>query len=105
MTMVGNRVLTALTNIIYGASLTDMETCYKVMRIEVVRALRLTCDRFDIEPEITAQLLLLGHRIVERPISFTPRSRAAGKKIRWRDGLHAVRILLRLRLRGLPRSA
>jgi hypothetical protein len=82
---------------LYGSSLTDMETCYKIMRGDVARGLPLTANRFDIEPEITAKLLLGRHRIVELPISFTPRSRAAGKKIGWRDGVHAVRVLLRHR--------
>ena len=72
-------------------SLTDMETCYKVMRTDIARALDLEADRFDIEPEITAKLLRAGHRIVERPIRFEPRSRAQGKKIGWRDGVQASR--------------
>ena len=95
----GNAVLTWLTNILYGQSLTDMETCYKVMRGEVARGLALTADRFDIEPEITVQLLHGGHRIVERPVTFSPRSRAAGKKIRWQDGLQAVYVLVKHRFR------
>ena len=85
-----------------------METCYKIMRGDVARSLELTADRFDIEPEITARLLVAGHTIDERPVTFTPRSRAAGKKIGWRDGLVAVRVLLRLRPRGRvpdPRAA
>jgi glycosyltransferase involved in cell wall biosynthesis len=94
-----NRVLTGLTNVLHGSSLTDMETCYKIMRSDVARSLELTADRFDIEPEITARLLLAGYTIVERPVTFTPRSRAAGKKIGWRDGVIAVRVLLRLRPR------
>jgi glycosyltransferase involved in cell wall biosynthesis len=93
-----NRFLTDVTNLLYGSSLTDMETCYKVMRTEVARSLTLTADRFDIEPEITARLLLDGHRIVERPVRFSPRSRAAGKKIGWRDGLIAIRVLWRCRV-------
>lgn len=97
MTHAGNATLTWLTNRLYGQSLTDMETCYKVMRGDVARSLDLCADRFDIEPEITARLVLGGHRIVERPVRFSPRSKAAGKKIRWRDGLHAVRVLVRLR--------
>jgi glycosyltransferase involved in cell wall biosynthesis len=92
-----NHGLTAITNVLYGASLTDMETCYKIMRGSVARGLALTADRFDIEPEITAKLLRGGHKIVERPVTFSPRSRAAGKKIRWQDGVHAVRVLLRHR--------
>jgi glycosyltransferase involved in cell wall biosynthesis len=97
MTILANRALTGLTNLLYGSSLTDMETCYKIMRTSVARSLELTADRFDIEPEITVRLLTAGHRIVERPVTFTPRSRAAGKKIGWHDGFSAVRLLLRHR--------
>lgn len=92
-----NRVLSDVTNRMFGSSLTDMETCYKVMRTAVARSLVLEADRFEIEPEITARLLQAGHRIVERPITFTPRSRAAGKKIGWRDGVSAIRTLVRCR--------
>jgi glycosyltransferase involved in cell wall biosynthesis len=92
-----NRGLTLVTNVLYGASLTDMETCYKIMRGSVARGLTLTADRFDIEPEITAKLLRGGHRIAEQPVTFSPRSKAAGKKIRWQDGVHAVRVLVRNR--------
>jgi glycosyltransferase involved in cell wall biosynthesis len=100
LTRVANRVLTGVTNLLFGASLTDMETCYKIMRTDVARSLTLSADRFDIEPEITARLLLAGHRIVEKPVTFSPRSRAAGKKIGWRDGVTAIRVLLRCRLSG-----
>ena len=96
-TVLANRLLTALTNMLYGSSLTDMETCNKVMRADVARALDLECNRFDIEPEITAKLLRAGHRIVERPVRFEPRNRAQGKKIGWRDGFHAIVVLLRYR--------
>jgi glycosyltransferase involved in cell wall biosynthesis len=95
-----NYCLTALTNLLFGSALTDMETCYKVMRAPVARSLPLTANRFDIEPEITALLLLGRHRIIERPVSFMPRSRAAGKKIRWRDGVMALKVLIRYRVRG-----
>jgi hypothetical protein len=81
-----------------------METCYKVMRTDVARSLALEADRCDIEPGITARLLLAGHRIVERPVTFSPRSRAAGKKIGWRDGIAAVRVLIRHRM-GRSRRA
>lgn len=94
-TRVGNKALTWLTNLLYGQSLTDMETCYKLIRGDIARSLTLTANRFDIEPEVTVKLLRAGHRIVERPITFSPRSRAAGKKLRWRDGVEAVRMLLR----------
>jgi glycosyltransferase involved in cell wall biosynthesis len=97
LTILANRSLTMLTNVLFGSSITDMETCYKIMRTSVARSLGLTADRFDIEPEITARLLMAGHTIVERPVIFTPRSRAAGKKIGWRDGVMAVRVLLRHR--------
>jgi glycosyltransferase involved in cell wall biosynthesis len=96
-TVIANRFLTGLTNVLYGSSLTDMETCYKIMRADVARALDLECNRFDIEPEITAKLLRAGHRIVERPVRFEPRSRAQGKKIGWRDGLQAIAVLFRYR--------
>ena len=76
-----------------------METCYKVMRVEVARSLGLSADRFDIEPQITARLLRGGHRIHELPVRFEPRSRAQGKKIGWRDGVHALRVLVGERVR------
>ena len=97
LTVAANRVLTALTNMLYGSSLTDMETCYKIMRTDVARGLGLQADQFDIEPEITAKLLLAGHRIVERPVRFSPRSRAAGKKIGWGDGVKAIAVLVKHR--------
>ena len=100
MTIAGNRLLTVLTNILFRSSLTDMETCYKVMRADIAKSLPLSADRFEIEPEITARLLLDGYRIVERPVRFDARSRMAGKKMRWRDGWLALRVLIAQRLRG-----
>ena len=97
-TIAANRALTALTNLLFGARLTDMETCYKVMRTDIARSLHLQANRFDIEPEITAKLLRAGHVIAERPVRFEPRSRAAGKKIGWQDGVKAVETLLRHRI-------
>jgi hypothetical protein len=97
LTLAANRFLTTLTNVLYGSSLTDMETCYKIMRASVAKSLPLTANRFDIEPEITARLLTAGHRIIECPVTFTPRSRAAGKKIGWRDGVTAIGVLLKHR--------
>ena len=96
---VANRTLTAITNLLFGASLTDMETCYKLMRLDVARSLDLSAERFDIEPQITARLLRRGHRIHEIAVRFEPRSRAQGKKIGWRDGVHALRVLVRERTR------
>jgi glycosyltransferase involved in cell wall biosynthesis len=94
VSVIANRVLTGVTNVLFGSSLTDMETCYKVMRTEVARSLGLQANRFDIEPEITARLLRAGHRITELPVRFDPRSRAQGKKIGWRDGVRALQVLL-----------
>jgi glycosyltransferase involved in cell wall biosynthesis len=99
LTVAANRVLTTVTNVLYGAALTDMETCYKIMRTDVARSLRLRANRFDIEPEITAQLLRRGYRIAELPVRFDARSRAQGKKIGWRDGLRALQVLAAERFR------
>ena len=101
MTTLANGVLTTLTNVLYGAALTDMETCYKIMRTPIARELKLTANRFDIEPQITARLLRAGHRIHELPVRFEPRARAQGKKIGWRDGVRAVQVLVAERLRRL----
>ena len=92
-----NRLLTWIDNVLYDTMLTDMETGYKAVRTGVLREMGLRSSTFDIEPEITAKLLRRGHRIVERPVRFQPRSRAAGKKIGWRDGVHAVGVLIRHR--------
>ncbi len=100
MTVLANRALTLLTNVLFGARITDMETCYKIMRTDVARSLALESNRFDIEPEITAKLLLAGHGILERPVRFTPRQRAQGKKIGWRDGVRALRVLAGYRFSG-----
>ena len=82
---------------LFGGRLTDMETCYKVMTTEIARGLRLECNRFDIEPEISAKLLRDGHAILELPVRFEPRSRAQGKKIGWRDGVRAIQVLIKYR--------
>ena len=99
VTIVANRLLTGITNVLFGGRLTDMETCYKIMRTDVARRLGLTANRFDIEPEITARLLRRGHAIHELPVRFDPRSRAQGKKIGWRDGLRAIQVLVSERFR------
>jgi len=97
VTVLANRVLTGVTNLLYGSRLTDMETCYKIMDTGVARSLGLESNRFDIEPEITAKLLRAGHTIAERPVRFEPRSRAQGKKIGWRDGVRALHVLVKYR--------
>jgi dolichol-phosphate mannosyltransferase len=100
LTVLANRTLTVVTNLLFGARITDMETCYKIMRTDVARSLELEANRFDIEPEITAKLLLSGHPIQELPVYFQPRQRAEGKKIGWRDGFHALRVLAGYRFGG-----
>jgi hypothetical protein len=98
-----NLVLTMLTNLLYGARISDMETAYKMVRREVFDRLLLECRRFDFEPEITAKLLRCGYTILEVPITYTPRSRQEGKKIKWQDGVVAVGVLFRYRLAPLSR--
>jgi glycosyltransferase involved in cell wall biosynthesis len=93
-----NRGLAALTNALYGGNLTDIETCYKVFRRDALAKLKLRGSRFEIEPEITAQVLKAGLRVVELPIGYHPRSKAEGKKISWRDGFAAVAMLVNQRL-------
>ena len=99
ITIAANRALTTTTNLLFGSSITDMETCYKIMRADVARSLNLDANRFDIEPQITARLLRSGHRIHELPVKFDPRSRAQGKKIGWRDGVRALEVLVKERFR------
>jgi len=92
---VGNRMLTMLSNMMSDLNLTDMETCYKVFRREVVDALQLTADKFDIEPEITAKVARAKWRIYEVGISYSGRDYSEGKKIGARDGVQAVWAILR----------
>lgn len=87
---VGNRVLTLLSNMFTDVNLTDMETCYKMVRRELLQSLPLTANRFGIEPELTARLAQAGARIYELPISYDGRSYAEGKKIGWKDGVSAL---------------
>jgi dolichol-phosphate mannosyltransferase len=92
----GNRFLTVVTNILYGTQLTDMETCYKLMAAEVAEGLTIECNRFDLEPEITAKIARRGYKIVEVPISYYPRQ--ADKKLSpWKDGWPALRALIKYR--------
>jgi len=96
-TRLANRFLTLLTNVPFGARLTDMETAYKVMRREALAGIRLRSVGFDIEPELTARLLRAGRRIVEVPISYNPRRQDEGKKMRWIDGVDAIYMRLKCR--------
>ena len=98
--LVGNRFLSLLTNVLYNTTLSDMETGYKAFRTEVLRSLDLRQDDFGIEPEITAKVCKRKLRIYELPIAYYGRTYAEGKKITWRDGFKAVRVLLSVRLFG-----
>ncbi|MCA1554282.1 MAG: glycosyltransferase family 2 protein, partial [Chloroflexi bacterium] len=89
----GNRLLTFLFNLIYGQRLTDMETCYKLFRTDVLKRLGIDNDRFDVDPELTAKIVRAGYRITEVPVSYAGRPYLAGKKIRPRDAFSAIRTL------------
>jgi glycosyltransferase involved in cell wall biosynthesis len=93
----GNRLLTLLTNILYNTMLTDMETCYKMMRTEVLRSMTLHADGFGIEPELTAKIFKRHYRVFEMPITYDGRGYEEGKKITWRDGVVALWVLLKYR--------
>jgi glycosyltransferase involved in cell wall biosynthesis len=93
----GNRVLTGLTNVLYNTMLTDMETCFKAMRVDVLRSMTLRSDRFGIEPELTAKIFKRGYRVYEVPITYDGRGYEEGKKITWKDGVAAVWTLLKYR--------
>jgi len=93
----GNRLLTLLTNVLYNTMLTDMETCFKAMHVDVLRSMTLRSNRFGIEPEITAKIFKRGFRVYEIPITYDGRGYDEGKKITWRDGIVAVWTLLKYR--------
>jgi glycosyltransferase involved in cell wall biosynthesis len=93
----GNRLLTLITNILYNTMLSDMETCYKVMRADVLRSMTLDSDGFGIEPELTAKIFKRHYRVYEVPITYDGRGYEEGKKITWRDGVVALWVLLKYR--------
>ena len=93
----GNRVLTLITNVLYNTMLSDMETCYKVMRTEVLRSFELSSNGFGIEPELTAKIFKRRYRVYEIPITYDGRGYDEGKKITWRDGVVALWVLLKYR--------
>jgi glycosyltransferase involved in cell wall biosynthesis len=97
--MVGNRVLTLMSNMTTNLNLTDMETCYKLFRRDVLRRIRIEEDRFGFEPEITAKVARLGVRLYEVGISYSGRTYAEGKKIGWRDGVRALFCIVKYGLR------
>ncbi len=94
----GNRFLTLVTNILYNTVLSDMETCYKAMRADVVHALNLKSNGFEIEPELTAKILKRGYRVYEVPITYDGRGYDEGKKIGWWAGVEALWTLLKYRV-------
>jgi len=93
----GNRIVTLMTNILYNTMLTDMETCYKVMRTEVLQSMTLHSNGFGIEPEMTAKIFKRNYRVYEVPITYDGRGYEEGKKITWRDGFVALWVLLKYR--------
>ncbi|MCC6710852.1 MAG: glycosyltransferase family 2 protein [Candidatus Pacebacteria bacterium] len=94
----GNSLLNFLVNILYDTTLTDMETCYKVLPTKLFRQLDIQSNKFDLEPEITCKLLKLGVKIFEVPITYVGRDFSEGKKISWRDGIDALRVIFGLRI-------
>ncbi|HKX32830.1 MAG TPA: glycosyltransferase family 2 protein [Blastocatellia bacterium] len=93
----GNKFLTFITNLLYNSILSDMETCYKVFRADVIKNIQIRSNRFDFEPEITAKILKRRYKLYEMPISYYGRDFAEGKKITWRDGFAAVWALIKYR--------
>lgn len=96
---VGNRFLTLLSNMFTNLNLTDMETCYKVFRADLIKGIRLEQDRFGFEPEITAKVARTGCRIFEVGISYSGRTYTEGKKIGWKDGVQAIWCIVKYGLR------
>ena len=96
--MLGNRFLTLLSNVLTNLNLSDMETCYKVFRREVLEKINIEENRFGFEPEITAKIAKLNVRIYEVGISYSGRTYQEGKKIGWKDGLSAIRCILKYNL-------
>ncbi len=96
--VMGNKGVTTAANVLFNAYIADLETCYKLMPLELYRSLDITSDGFGMEAEITGKLLAKGIRPFEVPITYRARSREAGKKITWRDGVDAVWILAKIRL-------
>lgn len=98
--LVANKFLTSISNILTGLSLTDMETCYKVIKSSILKEIELVSDRFGIEPEITAKLAKKKVKILELPISYYGRDHATGKKINWKDGLSAIYHIIKFNLKN-----
>lgn len=95
-----NRLLTLMSNLFSGLYLSDMETCYKVFRAEILKPIRLECNRFGFEPEITAKIAKLKVRVHEYPVQYFPRNYMEGKKINWKDGVAAIWFIIKFNTRG-----
>ena len=96
---IANKILTGLTNLLYGSSLTDMETCYKLFKREIIQSIRFEENRFGFEPEVTAKVSRIkGIRIYEVGISYYGRTYYEGKKIGWKDGFRAIYCILKYNL-------
>ncbi|OGC38533.1 hypothetical protein A2526_06165 [candidate division WOR-1 bacterium RIFOXYD2_FULL_36_8] len=92
---IGNKVLTVITNILYGIKITDMETCYKLIPTDLAKTLDIKSKKFDMEPEITAKISKKGYKILEVPISYKGRAFDEGKKISWKDAFSAIWTLVK----------
>lgn len=95
----GNIFLNFVTNVLYNSTLTDMETCYKMFRRDVISGITIESNRFNVEPEVTAKILKRGFRVYEVPITYSGRDFTEGKKITWRDGFSALFTLLKYRFK------
>ena len=95
---IGNRGLTFIFNLLYGTSLTDAEPCYKLFRSSILKDIEVKANRFEYDIELMCRLVKKGHRIIQMPISFHPRSFEEGKKIKWKDGLIGVWVMVKYRL-------
>jgi len=95
---IGNRGLTFIFNLLYGTSLTDAEPCYKLFRSSILKNIEVKANRFEYDIELMCRLVKKGHRIIQMPISFHPRSFEEGKKINWKDGLIAAWVMVKYRL-------
>lgn len=95
--LLANKFITFLANVLYNTNLTDIESCYKAFKTEVIKDVEIKSNRFDFEPEITAKILKKGVRLKELPVSYNARSYEEGKKITWKDGFHALWVLFKFR--------
>lgn len=97
LNLLANKIIVFLTNLLYGANMTDVETAYKVFHKDVIRKIKLKSRGFEFDPEVTAKILRAGYKIIEVPITYHPRTIEEGKKIGWKDGFKAVYCLIKYR--------